>query len=132
MSFAAQMQGFSVKTTRKIDAVKRVVAIKLFGAIVEDTPVLTGRLRGNWQTTVGSPATREIPMRSAGEVSTEIANAASSASGDDTIIMRNNLPYASRIEFEGWSHTKAPAGMVRKNVRQFQQNVKEAISRGEL
>lgn len=28
----------------------------------------------------------------------------------------NNLPYAERIEYDGWSRFKAPQGMVRKNV----------------
>lgn len=132
MSFAAKMHGFAIKTTREVEAVKRVVAIKLFGAIIEDTPVLTGRLRGNWQTTIRSPALDELPIRDGSAAMDDVAKVAGEAKGDDTIIFRNNLPYAARIEFEGWSHTKAPQGMVRKNVLLFQQNVKNAIARGTL
>lgn len=33
----------------------------------------------------------------------------------DTFYFTNNMPYAERIEFKGWS-SKAPTGMVRVNI----------------
>jgi len=39
--------------------------------------------------------------------------------------MSNNLPYAYKIEYDGWSHTKAPKGMVRKNFIRISQNLKK-------
>jgi hypothetical protein len=41
------------------------------------------------------------------------------------IFLSNSLPYAARIEFDGWSHTKAPQGMVRRNVARFNQLLRE-------
>ena len=43
---------------------------------------------------------------------------------DSVVYLTNNLPYAARIEYDGWSHTKAPEGMVRKNVIRITQNLK--------
>ncbi|WP_162455859.1 hypothetical protein [Pseudoxanthomonas kalamensis] len=41
--------------------------------------------------------------------------------------MANNLPYANRIEYDGWSHTKAPAGMVRVSFARIRQIVSKAV-----
>lgn len=45
----------------------------------------------------------------------------------DVMYLRNNLPYAYRIEYEGWSKVKAPEGMVRRNVARFRRILNEAV-----
>ena len=35
---------------------------------------------------------------------------------DSALTLANNLDYAYKIEYEGWSHSKAPEGMVRVSV----------------
>lgn len=132
MSFSAQVKSFSANTSARMERIKRTVVVKLVGDIIRDTPVLTGRLRGNWQTSVASPLTGELPKRDPGAAIAEANAATEQATGDQAIYIRNNLPYAYRIEFDGWSHTKAPAGMLRKNVVRYQQIVDKAAREGKL
>lgn len=106
---------------------KRAVALKLFGAVIKDTPVDTGRLRSNWQTSLQSPdyGTSSTNTSEAMEKLTLVAG--SLVTGAESILMCNSLPYTRRIEYDGWSHTKAPQGMVNKNVIRFR-----AILSGQL
>lgn len=109
---------------------RRAVVVKLAGAIIQDTPVLSGRLRGNWQFSVGAPVTTAIADVRPGEAAqAEAAEVAAALVGDQTFYGRNNLPYAYRVEYEGWSHTKAPAGMMRKNVARFDTLLREENAR---
>lgn len=127
-TFSAGLEAFAKKTGLTLDQVHRGVCIKLFGAVVMDTPVLDGDLRGSWQISGMSP-NLSVPNRkdkSGATVTAEIRNFPMKA-GTITYFS-NSQPYAYRIEYEGWSHTKAPAGMVRKNVARFQQIINEATA----
>lgn len=141
MSFALDVSKFADSASVRVDRIRRSVALKLFGAVIADTPVLSGRLRGNWQCTVAAPAIGEIPARGAGvpagsvppEQMQEIEAATAAVKGSDrALYLRNNLPYAGRIEFDGYSHEKAPQGMVRKNVARITRLASEAIREGKL
>ena len=132
MSLAVDLDKFAASAIAKVERTRRGVCLKLFGAIIRDTPVLTGRLRGNWQTSLASPLLGELPLRPEAAAVGEMMVAVQSMHGDVPIFFRNNLPYAARIEYDGWSHTKAPAGMVRKNVAQVMRLVAEAVREGRL
>jgi len=132
MSFTTEIKLSNKKAKDKIDRTRRIVIIKLFSAVILDTPVLTGRLRGNWQTTVGFPAIGELARTSKTATLNQVEKVAGKSSVTDTVMMQNNLPYAYRIEYDGWSSVKAPQGMVRRNVTRFKQLVEEAIQEGRL
>ena len=61
-NFEAQLRGFGIRTMRQVDQVRRASALELFRLVIFATPVDTGRLRGNWQTTINSPATGDRNM----------------------------------------------------------------------
>lgn len=126
MSFSADIGRFAKNTQKKIQKVRRGVTIKLLGAVIMDTPVLTGRLRGNWQLTEGQPADGELAIEDkAGNATvSKMQNGVIASTGDVALFLTNNLPYGPRIEFDGWSHTKAPLGMVRRNVARFNTLIK--------
>lgn len=129
-SFSDQLGEFCRRSGRDMNRVKKAVAIKLFNAIVMDTPVLTGHLRGNWRFSIGTADTSTSPITrdETGAISTQLINiTVNSSQGDDAIIMSNSLPYVQRIEYDGWSHTKAPFGMVRRNVIRFEILLQEAL-----
>lgn len=129
MNFSETIAEFARKSGMAASQVKRGVALKLFSAVILDTPVLTGRLRSNWVATSGQPSssTQESSDKT-GSVTVELMKQQVLLGGEDsTLYLTNNLPYAHRIEFEGWSHTKAPAGMVRKNVLRFERLLKQEI-----
>ena len=124
MSFTAELGVFRLKSLAKVEQVRKAIIFKLFGAVVMDTPVLTGRLRGNWQVTIGNPATGTLDRtdKSGATVMSEISR--NLGNGDCVVNLTNNLPYAARIEFDGWSHTKAPEGMMRRNVVRINELIK--------
>lgn len=88
-----------------------------------------GRFRGNWQVTVGAPATDALDR-------TDATGTASLADGGAVIanvemgvvvFLVNNLPYAQSLEY-GHS-TQAPNGMVRITVAEFQAIVADAAKK---
>jgi hypothetical protein len=136
-AFASQISRYKLTTEMKIERVRRAIIIELFSSVIMSTPVLTGRLRGNWQATVGHPATEEIVARGEGvpqgsvppEMMAEINQVALSIHhSDKSAFLRNNLPYARRVEYEGWSQIKAPQGMLRLNVVRVVANANKILS----
>lgn len=120
--FAAQIGKFNRNTKDRLQQIRRGVAIKLFSAVIMSTPVLSGRLRGNWRFAEGAPELKAEENVFDKEGLTTIQKAIQGielSTGEVPIYLTNSLPYAARIEFDGWSHTKAPEGMVRINVARF-------------
>lgn len=119
MSFSAQISHFGEATQLKIQNVRRGVTLKLFNAVIRDTPVDTGLLRGNWRFSTKEPIKTATANTSAQAVTQAVQAGIEATTGDETVYLVNNLPYAYRIEYEGWSKVKAPQGMVRRNVARF-------------
>ena len=121
-----QIEGFSAKAQEKALKIFKKSVIDLTSDIISDTPVDTGRLKNNWFPSVGtaSEQTTEATANEAGDRSNSLVN--NQLMLDKTFYFTNNLPYAFRIEFEGWSKVKAPQGMVRRNAIRWKQIVKRA------
>jgi hypothetical protein len=129
VSFSEQIAAFSDRSQQRIQNVRRGVVMKLFSSVILDTPVDTGRLRGNWQVSEGDPiktTTARLDKSGQGPIS-EVNAVAAQSDGDVSIYLTNNLPYAGKIEFEGYSG-KAPEGMVRRNVARFGRLIKIQLS----
>jgi hypothetical protein len=108
---------------------KKAVMIKLFSAVIKDTPVLTGRLRGNWSLTFKEPLReRRVGFQDPTQrVTSQIE--ANVTQEDGSAFLTNNMPYAGRIEYDGHSKTKAPQGMVRRNLVRIASNLKKEAAR---
>lgn len=115
MSFKSQINKFKDKAEKAATNIFRGTALSLFGRIVTRTPVDTGRLRLNWQSSINRPATNIV------EGQTNSDATIGTAKIGDSIFIVNNLPYAQRIE-NGWS-MQAPSGMVAVTVAEFKQIV---------
>lgn len=126
MSFKGDITKFSAKALNEADKEKRAICSALFRSVVMDTPVDSGRLRGNWQISPNNPKRGTIERNDKGGGSTISAELRNLGKLADTVYMTNNLPYAQRIEY-GYSKTH-PAGMVRKNVAR----IKSLIARRRL
>jgi hypothetical protein len=115
MSFSANVSAFAKETKSSVDEAVRTIKIELFSSVILDTRVDTGRLRGNWQTTTGSPADGEIdrldPLGSG--ATREVRQG---VKPDTVDYLTNNLPYA-----EVWEDKD---GMVAKNVARITQIVR--------
>jgi hypothetical protein len=100
-------------TTKLPDEKASIVVKKLLFAglngLVNKTPVDTGRARGNWQVTIGSPAEGENksgdPIARGGEVIEKIERI-----GSGLFYISNNVPYIEALE-NGHSD-QAPLGML--------------------
>ena len=123
-----QIEGFSARAQEKVLKIVKKSVIDLTSDIISDTPVDTGRLKNNWFPSVGtvSEQTTEATANEAGDRANSFVS--NQLALDKTFYFTNNLPYALRIEFEGWSKVKAPQGMVRRNAIRWKQIVKRAAN----
>jgi len=126
MSFQLELKKFADNYENRLDTVNRATMLSLFSAIILDTPVKTGRLRGNWQTTIGSPATGTLGTKSkSGNVSIKRAKQNAGEVGETTYFT-NNLPYAARIE-DGYGKNNKAGGMVALNVLRYRRILKQEL-----
>lgn len=127
MSFIDQVAQFAQKARDSINETQRAIVLELFSSVIMDTPVDTGRSRGEWLTSSGTPVTtlaNRLDM-SGLEAVTDIV-AAIPKSGDITMYLTNNLPYIGALEY-GHSN-QAPSGMVRKNIARLEKIIASAIT----
>lgn len=108
---------FARKTQSTLDESARAIKLELFGAVIDDTRVDTGRLKGNWQTSTAAPITQTIERldRTGSAVRAEAQRVVTSR-GVDYLV--NNLPYAPVYEERD--------AMIERNMARIQRIVKNA------
>lgn len=141
-TFSLKINEYVESSLQEIEETHGSIILELFTGVILDSPVLEGRLRGNWIMTEQSPAggnvesvgtTYESESKNKEEgvrgkltaaKFNEVANHINKLDlrKDFKVYLTNNLPYAYRIEYDGWSG-KAPEGMVRKNFARIIQNL---------
>ena len=120
MSIQLDIAAFAKKTKGTLDEATRAIQLSLFGGVIRDTRVDTGRLRGNWQTNVGSPKTNPIDrLDPSGEKA--IAEVSNNNTSGGVVYFTNNLPYAQVWEVRD--------GMIARNTARIQRTVEEVASR---
>lgn len=144
-------QQFQVDFTRllrragvRAQAVVKASSLKLLESIDQKSPVgnpslwadpssapagyTGGQFRANWNYSTGSPdLTVTDSVDPQGGESMRKAVGTSYRLGDK-IYISNSLPYAYRLEYEGWSKEQAPNGMVRVSVIEFRDFVRQAAA----
>lgn len=97
--WSLDLSKYAEKQKVEIKEVRRAFAFALYSSIVEKTPVDTGRARGNWNISVGSPD--ESTSNSTG---TKFSSPKSlpEPNGDESIFITNNLPYITKLEYGGY------------------------------
>lgn len=123
--FQKQFKKASDIVIKGSEEVVRAAAISLFGEIIKRTPVDTGRLRGNWQASLSSPATGTLSIidRSGATAVNKVKQKAAEFKINDIIYLTNNLEYAQYIE-NGTPYIR-PFGMVKTTLRDFKATVKQ-------
>lgn len=102
----------------EVEKTIRAVKLALFRGVIMDTRVRYGRLRGNWQTSVGSPVEKEID-RVDPDGSLATAEAKAKVQPYTVDYLTNNLPYA-----EVWEERD---GMVSRNAARIERVIKEKV-----
>ena len=131
-NFALDVKKFAESFEDGAEQAIRGTSIKLFSAIIQSSPVDTGRFRGNWFTTGQQPSVKvnySITDKDGSKSKKEVVNVVSKLKDYSTFTMTNNLPYAQRLEM-GYSE-QSPVGMVRVNVLRFN-SLLEVEARKEL
>lgn len=102
-SFNATVSSFSKNVEKDVSRLQRTIAFDLLGGIVKRTPVDTGRARGNWQISIGTPATgildRKLTKRNQTNVEEQAKISPSNLPPFSVIWLTNNLPYIEVLEF---------------------------------
>lgn len=136
MSFSTDIRSFAVKAGIAGDKTIQGVTISLFNAIIRDTPVDTGRARGDWQTTVDNPASGQNERtdntkkgRDGGPSQAEVVANTPEKAGQVTFLT-NNLPYVEDLE-KGTSQ-QSPEGMVIRNMDRIQTNLRREIRKNKV
>lgn len=118
-NFTVDISKIVKKTQLRTDQVARGIKIELFGSVIMDTRVDTGRLRGNWQTQEGTPIMTETDRLDI--LGTSARDEVARKTGSGVTYLTNNLPYAKRWEDED--------AMVGKNVAQIEQIVRREAAK---
>jgi len=120
---------FKIHTLQQLDQVARKSVLEVFKGIIMDTPVKSGRARGNWQGTIGAPASGELEVEDPSGSKTISAMQAQvlawKAITGVSILLTNNVPYIGRLN--GGSSTQTPARFVERNVMRVGGIVQEAV-----
>lgn len=133
LAFDKQIEAFAKKANMSVEKTIRGTSIKLFSAIILASPVDTGRFRANWQASNERPASGEVNGFS--DPVNKVATYINGAPFANEFTLANNLPYAYKLEFGGYTGNgpntvggyskQAPQGMVRINVARFQRILDE-------
>jgi hypothetical protein len=96
--FGQLMDDFAATVQQDYSRATRAVALEWFSGVIRRTPVDTGRMRGNWLTTSGTPNYSVTDRTDEGAAISEARN---NIDPLGITYMTNNLPYAERREAEG-------------------------------
>lgn len=131
MSFSVDISKFAKKANASLEETSRTIKTNLFSGVIQLTRVadpdtwknpvkgyIGGRLKGNWQTSTGSPVMTVID-RIDPEGDAAIAQVKATVRGDTVDYMTNNLPYAEVLEEQD--------GMIARNMARIKRTVKESI-----
>ena len=129
MSLSADLAKIAARNKAKLLKVAQNSLMRVGGAIVVKSPVDKGRFINNWMSAYGgidsstSESLSETGAESIGRLDAKLNGLAVG----QMFYFTNSLPYAQRLEY-GWSE-KAPNGMVRLSVANWQSIVAEEVAR---
>lgn len=118
--FRADIAKWIAKSKKAQDMYVQKVILEVDKRLVQKSPVDTGRFRNNWNIANATPdlSTTEAVAPNISQ-SRSAASVFSIKANGQTVFITNALPYAFRIEYEGWSKVKAPAGVVRVTIAEM-------------
>lgn len=119
MNFEDSFDKAAAEKMHFLDTVRKSSIVACCDGIIDDTPVLSGDLKGSWRTRADDPSIDREPRNDGSGAIPKAELRANLGGLGSTIHFTNGLDYSELIEFEGRSPKKAPEGMVRKNLARF-------------
>lgn len=125
LQFQADLRKFAKLIKVDLATVRKKITFDLLKKIIFKTPVDKGTLRANWFTSDGAmdPSTVPEGVRTGDSAANQSLSGNVTANFKDAFeatFITNNLPYVAKIEFDGHSSVKAPAGMVRVSLAELE------------
>lgn len=130
MSLASDLRRFAQKSNQKMETVIKSSLIRVGSSIVVKSPVDTGRFKNNWLSaygTIDTTVTQAVDLSGSAAIG-RLTEKASGVNVGETFYFTNSLPYAERLEYEGWSE-QAKAGMVRVSVASWESIVADEVAK---
>ena len=138
MSFSSDIKEFAEKGKIGYNDAVNISLLNVSRSIVFMTPVDEGRARGNWFASLSS-----YPATTSGSKTVNMAQvqAVTENAAGKVFYLTNNLPYIGKLEYGGYPNpsigdktingfsTQAPKGMVRISIENFEQGLKESVSK---
>lgn len=124
--FSKRIHSIADQLPRRTSATASEAALRILSVVIPATPVDTGRARGNWQTSIGSPIYKEtsrLDQSGVAELGVARTLLATKPVGA-TIYITNNVPYIGRLN-EGYS-AQAPSGFVERAIAVAIQGIRNA------
>lgn len=122
MSWDSQLKAYKKLVIEEATKQYRAAILQVMIGTIMDTPVLEGRLRGDWRASIGDVASRmgSGKIDRTGSITVQAATTVlRGVKVTDDVFFVNSMPYAERIEYDGWSTVKAPQGMLRRNMAKW-------------
>lgn len=139
--FEKKVKSFKKITWQNLNRVCKNITYQLFASVIQDTPILTGRLIANWNFSVDNPdftttnygknnrwtKYRKDPLLYQRRLKSKLKNSLnlfpddpdSTSTGIHTYYLSNGWEYGTKIEYVPNYSSKAPQGMVRKNIQKI-------------
>jgi len=121
MTWTVDIRKIAEQTNATLDEAARAITISLFNGVINDTRVDTGRLRGNWQASIGQPEQGTIERLDPNGTQAATTEVESTVQSGAVNYLTNNLPYA-----EVWEQRD---GMVARNAARIERTVAEEVRR---
>ena len=124
--FNREIDAFARKIPDRATVLQKKVALEALQRLVSKTPVDTGRARGNWQVTIGDPATGQLEVLdiNGAETITQGLAAIADLPAYQVVWISNNVDYIESLEH---GHSKqAPQGMLAVTVEELRAMFSEA------
>lgn len=131
--FAASLKAWREKAGDKLGALARVATQDLCERVIDDTPIDTGFLVGNWQPSLNAPTVAAGDATGNVYASSQLAVTIPQIKPGDIFYYLNAAAYARRIEFGfvgpdslGRVYNQAGRYMVTKNINAWDSIVQKA------
>lgn len=98
--WSIDLEKYAKVKKQHIQKVRRSFVYLLYANIVKRTPVDTGRARGNWVVSAGSPSEEVDEQKKEARYTSK--NDIPAVEGDDSAFITNNLPYINTLEYGGY------------------------------
>lgn len=129
MSLASDLKKIAARRKEDLGEIAQAVTIRVGNQIVLQSPVDEGFFINNWNSAIGDISYNINAEENKNGVRSlsGIAKTFSVFGTGKVGYLTNSMPYAMRIEYDGWSQ-KAPSGVVRVNVKKAPSYLREEVN----